>query len=347
MKVAVFEAAEWEHDACLRLEPKHQVRCTAERLTPARAREFADAEVVTTFIKSELTAAVIAQLPDLKLIATRSTGYDHVDLAACARRDVAVCNVPDYGDPTVAEHAFALLLAVSRRIVEAAARTRAGDFGMEGLRGFDLAGRTIGVVGAGRIGRRVIQIARGFGMTAVATDAVPDAEAAHRLGFEYVSLPELLRRSDVVSLHVPGSAETRALISDAEFAQMKPGSVLINTARGGVVNAAALVRALSSGRLAGAGLDVLSEEPLLREEAEVFRLDTPLSPEQLREVVAANVLIRQPNVVVTPHIAYNTQEALHRILATTLDNIEAFARGEPRNLVVRPEVAGAEGELRP
>ncbi|MFC3068499.1 hydroxyacid dehydrogenase [Phenylobacterium soli] len=339
MKLVVFEAAEWERDACLRLEPNHQVRCTAERLTPTLARQYADAEVVTTFIKSELTAAVIAALPDLKLIATRSTGYDHIDLGACARRRVAVCNVPDYGDPTVAEHAFALLLAVSRRIVEAATRTRAGDFGMEGLRGFDLAGRTIGVVGAGRIGRRVIQIGRGFGMTAVAVDATPDAKAAARLGFEYVSLPELLRRSDVVSLHVPGGSATRDLISDAEFAQMKPGSVLINTARGGVVNASALLRALKGGRLAGAGLDVLSEEPLLREEAEIFRLDAPLSPGQLRELVAANVLIRQPHVVVTPHIAYDTQEALHRILATTLSNIEAFAHGAPTNLVRLPSAA--------
>jgi len=345
VKVAVFEAAQWEHDACLRLEPKHEVSCTADRLTPALARTFADAEVVTTFIKSELTAAVIAELPDLKLIATRSTGYDHIDLGACAQRGVAVCNVPDYGDPTVAEHAFALLLAVSRRIVEAATRTRAGDFGMEGLRGFDLAGRTIGVVGAGRIGRRVIQIARGFGMTAVAADAAPDTAAAQRLGFEYVGLAELLRRSDVVSLHVPGSAETRDLISDPEFAQMRPGSVLINTARGGVVNAAALLRALDSGRLAGAGLDVLSEEPLLREEAEVFRLDAPLSPQQLRELVAANVLIHQSNVVVTPHIAYDTQEALHRILATTLSNIEAFASGAPTNLVRMPDAVGSKRSL--
>lgn len=333
MKVAVFEAAEWEHDACLRLEPKHQVRCTAERLTPALARTFADADVVTTFIKSELAAAVIAELPDLKLIATRSTGYDHIDLAACARRDIAVCNVPDYGDPTVAEHAFALLLAVSRRIVEAAARTRAGDFGMEGLRGFDLAGRTIGVVGAGRIGRRVSQIARGFGMTAVAVDAAPDPDAAQRLGFEYVSLSELLRRADVVSLHVPGGAETRDMISDPEFAQMKPGAVLINTARGGVVNTAALLRALNEGTLLGAGLDVLAEEPLLREEAEIFRTG-PLLPEvRLRELVAENALIRHRKVVVTPHIAYDTEEALHRILASTLANIEAFAGGKPTNLV--------------
>jgi D-lactate dehydrogenase len=333
MRVVVFEAAEWEHDACLRLEPAHEVRCTPERLTAAVAGEYADAEVVTTFIKSEVSEAVLAELPRLRLVATRSTGYDHIDLRACGRRDVAVCNVPDYGDPTVAEHAFALLLAVSRRIVEAAARTRAGDFTMEGLRGFDLAGRTIGVIGAGRIGRRVLQIARGFGMTAMATDAVPDAGAAQRLGFDYVSLAELLQRSDVVSLHVPGGPKTRDLISDAEFGRMKPGAVLINTARGGVVNAAALLRALEGGRLAGAGLAVLSEEPLLREEAEIFRPDTPLPAERLRELLAANLLVRRRDVVVTPHIAYDTQEALHRILAMTLDNIEAFANGAPKNLV--------------
>ncbi|MCI3132772.1 hydroxyacid dehydrogenase [Phenylobacterium aquaticum] len=347
MKVVVFEAAEWEREACLRLESAHQVRCTAERLTVALAREYADAEVVTTFIRSDCSEPVLTALPHLKLVATRSTGYDHIDLEACRQRGVAVCNVPDYGDPTVAEHAFALLLAVSRRIVEAAGRTRAGDFTMEGLRGFDLAGRTMGVIGAGRIGRRVIQIARGFGMTAVAADAAPDVGAAQRLGFEYVSLSELLRRADVVSLHVPGGAETREMISDAEFAQMKPGAVLINTARGGVVNAAALVRALSSGRLAGAGLDVLSEEPLLREEAEIFRTDTPLPAERLRALVAANTLLRLPNVVVTPHIAYDTAEALGRIVGKTLDNIEAFACRAPQNLVVPPGAAGDVPETRP
>jgi D-lactate dehydrogenase len=176
-------------------------------------------------------------------------------------------------------------------------------------------------------------------MTAVAADATPDLDAAQRLGFEYVSLSELLRRADVVSLHVPGGPETRDMISDREFAQMKPGAVLINTARGGVVNAAALLRALNDGRLLGAGLDVLAEEPLLREEAEIFRPGAPLSPDRLRELVAENALIRLRNVVVTPHIAYDTQEALRRILATTLDNIEAFASSAPTNLVRRPGAA--------
>lgn len=343
MDVAVFEAAEWEHRACLRLEPRHRVRCTAERLTPRSAPDYAEAEVVSPFVGSEVSAVVIAAMPRLRLVATRSTGFDHIDLEACRARGVAVCNVPDYGDPTVAEHAFALLLAVSRRIVEAAERTRRGDFRVEGLRGFDLEGRTMGVVGAGRIGRRVIRIARGFGMTALAADPRPDPAVAAELGFDYVPLEELLRRADVVSLHAPGGPHTRDLISDDAFAAMKPGGVLINTARGGVVNAAALVRALSRGHLAGAGLDVLSEEPLLREEAEIFRTDTPLPAERLRALVAANALLRLPNVVVTPHIAYDTAEALGRIVGTTLDNIEAFVRSEPRNLVA-PWAPIAEGE---
>jgi D-lactate dehydrogenase len=348
MEVAVFEAAEWEHAGCLRLEPDHRVRCTAERLTDETARAHADAEVVTTFIASRITDDALAAMPRLKLVATRSTGYDHIDLGACRRRGVAVCNVPDYGDPTVAEHTFALLLAVSRRVVEAAERTRDGDFSMEGLRGFDLAGRTLGVIGAGRIGRGVIQIARGFSMTALASDPQPDLACAERLGFEYVALDELLRRSDVVSLHVPGAAATRDMISDAQFARMKAGAVLINTARGGVVNTQALVRALAAGQLAGAGLDVLSEEPLLREEAEIFRPDAPLPAERLRELVATYALLRHRNVVVTPHIAYATDEALHRILETTLDNIEAFARGAPRNLVTPPNAtAPLEKESQP
>lgn len=346
MDIVVFEAATWEHEACLRLESRHRLRCAAGPLDVASAQRHASADVVSTFIKSQVTADVPAELPNLKLIATRSTGYDHIDLESCRRRGVAVCNVPDYGDPTVAEHAFALLLAVSRRIVEAAARTRGGDFSMDGLRGFDLAGRTLGVVGAGRIGRRMLEIGRGFGMITLAADPRQDVAAATRLGFSYVTFDELIGRADVVSLHLPGAPATRDLISGAEFARMKVGAVLINTARGGVVNASALVRALESGRLAGAGLDVLAEEPLLREEAEIFRPDAEIPADRLRDLVAANALVRRRDVVVTPHIAYDTQEALRRILATTLENIEAFAAGTPRNLVAAPIPAAATGRRR-
>jgi D-lactate dehydrogenase len=336
MKIAMFETEQWEQEACLRLTPLHEVTCFRERLDAATASLARDAEAVSVFVNSDLSAAVLDRLPHLRLIATRSTGYDHIDLDQCAAGGIAVCNVPGYGDRTVAEHAFALLLAVSRRIVVAAERTRRGDFSQSGLRGFDLYGRTLGVIGAGRIGHRAVVIGRGFGMRVLAYDVQPDPAAATALGFDYVSLETLLAEADVVTLHVPGGEGTRHLISDAEFAHMKPGAVLVNTARGSVVDVAALVRALDAGRLGGAGLDVLPDEPLVRDEAQIFHGEPVLDTERLRSLLADHALLRFPNVVVTPHIAYDTEEALHRILETTLGNIEAFVRGEPRNLVPLP-----------
>lgn len=333
MKLIAFEIEDWEADALRALAPPHELICVREPLTAAAAASYADAEIVTAFLRSDLSGAVLTQLPRLKLVATRSTGYDHIDLGHCRAAGVAVCNVPDYGDDTVAEHAFALLLAVSRRIVEAADRTRRGDFTTEGLRGFDLAGRTLGVIGAGRIGRRVIRIGRGFGMRVLAADTREDAAAAQRLGYSYAPRDEVIAQSDVITLHLPGGAATKDLISDAQFAAMKPGAVLINTSRGGVVNSAALVRALTSGRLGGAGLDVLADEGLVREEAEIFRSDLAVPSDQLRSLLASNALLRLPNVVVTPHIAYDTREAVQRIIQTTVDNIRAFTEGAPRNRV--------------
>jgi D-lactate dehydrogenase len=333
MKLVVFEAEEWEEAACLNLEPTYTVVCRREPLRADGADDFADAEAISPFIESDLSGAVLQRLPRLKLIATRSTGYDHIDLDYCRRAGVTVCNVPDYGDHTVAEHAFALLLALSRKIVEAAERTRRGDFSQAGLRGFDLAGKTLGVVGAGRIGRRAIQIGRGFGMEILAFDAKPDQATASAMDFHYVPLAELLAKADVVTLHLPGGAGSRNLISDEALAAMKPAAVLINTSRGGVVDAQALVRALASGRLAGAALDVVAEEAWMREEAEIFRPGAAPEADRLQTLLADHALVRAPNVIVTPHIAYDTREAVARIIETTLANIQAFARGSPQNVV--------------
>ena len=332
MKVVVFETEEWEHQACLRLKPAHELSCTREPFDARTAAAHADAEIVSTFVNSKLGADVLAQFPSLKLIATRSTGFDHIDLGWCAAHGVAVANVPDYGDSTVAEHAFALLLAVARNLVEAVERTRRGNFSQAGLRGFELRGKTLGVIGTGRIGRRAIEIARGFGMTVIAHDLYPDADAASRLGFCYADLDEVLAAADALTLHVPAMPGSASLISDREFGLMKPGAILINTARGNVVDVPALVRALSDGRLRGAGLDVLPQEPLIREEAQIFR-EAWTEGHDLKALVANHVLLRFPNVIVTPHNAYNTESAVRRIIETTLENIEAFVRGEPRNLV--------------
>jgi D-lactate dehydrogenase len=336
MKIVVFEAEDWERDACLALEPTHTVLCRKEPLNADDAGEFADAEVISTFVNSDLSATVLKRLSKLKLIATRSTGYDHIDLDYCRRAGIAVCNVPDYGDPTVAEHAFALLLALSRNIVPAVERTRGGDFSRSGLRGFDLGGKTLGVVGAGRIGRRAITIGRGFGMRVLAFDPAPNPTAAQALGFRYAPLGELLAAADVVTLHLPGGTGSQNLISDAEFALMKPHAVLINTSRGGVVDAEALVRAITSGRLAGAGLDVVAEEASMREEAEIFGPGGGLEAERMRSLLADHALLHHPNVIITPHIAYDTGEAMGRIIAATLANIRAYAAGTPQNLVGGP-----------
>lgn len=334
MRVAVFETEEWEHEACLRLQPAHAVSCMADPLNARTASAHADAEIVSPFVNSKLTAEVLGAFPHLKLVATRSTGYDHIDREFCKAHGIAVSNVPNYGDSTVAEHVFALLLAVARHLIDAVERTRRGNFTQSGLRGFELHGKLLGVIGVGRIGRRVIEIAKGFGMPVIAFDLQPDDATARRLGFRYAALDEVLGAADIVTLHVPSTPETIGLLSDREFGVMKPGAVLINTARGNVVDVPALVRALADGRLKAAGLDVLPEEPLIREEAEVFRDERASDNYNLKALVANHVLLRFPNVIVTPHNAYNTDSAVRRIIETTLDNIEAFARGEPKNVVV-------------
>jgi D-lactate dehydrogenase len=333
VKLIVFETEEWEHAACLRLLPEHEVSCTREPLNARTSSSYTDAEAITTFVNSKLSAEVLAHFPSLRLIATRSTGYDHIDLGYCREHGITVCNVPDYGDTTVAEHAFALLLALDRHIIPAVERTRRGDFSQTGLRGFDLRGKTLGVIGTGRIGRRVIEIAKGFGMDVLAFDMRPDDSAAQALGFRYGDLLDVLGRSDVVTLHVPATPQTHHLIGDRELAAMKDGVILINTARGSIIDVSALVRALADRKVGAAGLDVLPEEPLLRDEAEIFRGERQDTNAELRALLASHVLLRFPNVIVTPHIAYDTEDALRRILDTTIANIRAFAQGRPQNVV--------------
>ena len=332
MKIVAFEVEEWERPAFDRLAAEHELTLLPEPLTAKNAAEHADAEAVSTFIYSQLNRDVLQQLSSLRLIATRSTGYDHIDQPWCRERDVAIATVPTYGENTVAEHVFALLLAISHRIEQAVDRTRKGDFSSRGLEGFDLFGKTLGVVGTGHIGRHTIRIARGFGMNVLAYDVAPDQDVAEDLGFRYVSINELLNASDIVSLHIPANEKTRGMIGWEQFQQMKDGAVLINTARGPVVDTRALVRALAEGKLAAAGLDVLPEEPVIREEAELLR-SVYERRHNLEDLLADHVLLRLRNVIVTPHSAFRTREAVQRILDTTVSNIEAFVRGEPQNLV--------------
>jgi D-lactate dehydrogenase len=332
MRIAFFELEEWEHAELRKgLFEGHDLHLSSEPLNERTLTEEHDADIVSVFVHSQLNRAALDKLPNLKFIATRSTGFDHIDLAYCRERGIPVSNVPSYGEHTVAEHTFALILALSRNIHKAFVHTLAHDIPFEELRGFDLAGKTLGVVGAGRIGLHVIKIAKGFGMHVVAFDVRQEPLLAEVLNFRYVSIEELLRTSDIVSLHCPYSPKTHHLISVENIRHFKRGALLINTARGGLIDPAALTVALDEGILAGAALDVLEGEELLKDERQI--LAQPLAQDKLRTLLLNHSLLNRDNVVITPHIAFNSREAVQRILETTLENLQAFLLGEPRNLI--------------
>jgi D-lactate dehydrogenase len=332
MKAVIFEVENWEAETFAQLQQEHDVQCVPDPLTADNAGQFSDAQIISTFIYSDLSAKVLEQLPQLKQIATRSTGFDHVDTDFCQEKGVLVSNVPSYGENTVAEHTFGLLLNISHKLTEAVDRTRKGDFSPEGLQGFDLRGKTLGVVGTGTIGEYVIGIARGFRMEVVAFDVKPKPELADRLGFRYAALDDVLKEADIVTRHVPANPKTRHLISKKQFDCMKDGVVLINTSRGSIVDIEALIEALSHGKVAAAGLDVLPEEPTMREEAELLR-SVYRKQHNMDTLLADHVLLRLRNVIITPHSAFNTREAVQRILDTTAENIAQFVSGEPQNVV--------------
>ncbi len=289
-------------------------------------------EVLSVFIHSRLDREALMPLPALRFIATRSTGYDHIDMDYCRSKGIVVSNVPVYGDNTVAEHTFALILALSRKVVQAHNRAHTGDFSLTGLQGFDLRCRTLGVVGTGHIGTHVIRIARGFMMRVLAYDTKPDKRLADALDFEYVdALDDLLAKSDIVSLHSPLLPQTRHLINAQNIARMKRGALLINTARGGLIDTDALLSALTSGQIGGAGLDVFEGETLIKEEKQL--LSNEYNLEELRTLTKNLVLFRHENVIITPHVAFNSVEAFERILLTTIQNINAFEAGKPINVV--------------
>lgn len=319
MKIAAYEVEQWEREAFEELKAGgNELVVTSEPLGPENAPDNSDAEIISVSIYSNLHKEILRHFANLKMIATRSTGFDHIDIDYCREKGIAVSNVPHYGENTVAEHVFALLLTISHNMYPAIDRTRKGDFSQQGLRGFDLRGKTLGVIGVGGIGRHVIEIAKGFGMRVLAYDVRRDERLSAELGFDYLPMPEVLAGSDIISLHVPASEKTKDLVSAEEFRLMKDGVVIINTSRGSVLNVQALLRAIADGKVSAAGLDVLDEEPAIREEAEllssIFR-----KKYDLETVLANSVLLRLRNVFITPHSAFNTKEAVQRILKTSID----------------------------
>jgi D-lactate dehydrogenase len=299
-----------------------QLRFLTFRLTADSAAAAQGARAVCVFVNDEVNRECLQALARLgiELVALRCTGCNNVDLAAARELGIAVTRVPSYSPHAVAEHAVALLLALNRKIHRAFNRVRELNFSLQGLVGSDLNGKTAGIVGTGKIGRIVARILRGFGMVVVAYDPYPDATWASREGITYVDPLTLASISDVISLHVPLMSETHHIIRRETIDCMKPGVILVNVSRGALIETAALIEALKSGRLGGVALDVYEEEEGL------FFED--LSGQVLQDDLLAR-LLTFPNVLITAHQAFLTHEALSDIAHTTGANLQALAHGRP------------------
>lgn len=320
MKVGFFSAKPYERQFFDRAnQGRHELKYLEPRLTPETALLAADQDAVCVFVNDCVNREVLEQLASLgvRYVALRSAGFNHVDLAAADELGMPVVRVPAYSPHAVAEHTVGLMLALNRHLHRAASRVREGNFSLNGLLGFDLHGRTVGVVGTGKIGAIVVRILSGFGCRVLAFDPYPNPECL-QLGAKYVQAEELLAESEIITLHCPLSPQSHHLVNKQRIEQMRPGVMLINTSRGALVDTAAVIDALKSGQIGYLGIDVYEEE------ADLFFED--LSNQVIKDDVFAR-LLTFPNVLITGHQAFFTREALEAIAATTLANLDDVVAG--------------------
>ncbi|MBC7541504.1 MAG: 2-hydroxyacid dehydrogenase [Candidatus Sericytochromatia bacterium] len=324
MRIAVFDSHRYDRTAleAANSDYHHELTFFEARLTEQTASLAQGFPAVCSFVNDHLDRAALTSLQShgVRLIALRSAGYNHVDLVAASDLGMTVARVPEYSPHAVAEHAVALILGLNRKIPKAHARVREGNFTLDGLVGFDLFGKTVGIIGTGRIGQTFARIMQGFGCRVIASDPDPDPAQAAAIGYTYVDQLTLFQESDIISLHVPLSEKTWHLINPATVQLLKPGVMLINTGRGGLIDAQSLIDGLKANRIGAAGLDVYEEEE------GIFFSD--LSEGGVQDDVLAR-LMTFPNVLITAHQAFLTEEALANIANTTLGNVTAFERGEP------------------
>lgn len=330
MRIVVFSSKRYDVEflEAANVRFGHELTFLEARLTAETVPLAEGYPVVCPFVNDALDREVIERLAKggTRLLTLRSAGYSHVDVQAAAEHGLAVAHVPAYSPHAVAEHAVALMLALDRKIYRSYARVREGNFSLDGLLGFDLHGRTIGVIGTGAIGRAFARIMLGFGCAVVAFDPVQD-EDLRAAGVRYAALSDVFAEADVLSLHSPLTPATHHLIDRAAVGRMKPGVMLINTSRGGLIDTEAVVAGLKAERIGALGLDVYEEE------AGLFFED--LSGRIIQDDVLAR-LLTFPNVLITAHQAFFTREALEAIADATLANVSAFERGEPLPHEVRP-----------
>jgi len=290
------------------------------RSEPMEGKALLDAargkKVISCFIYTPFTADVLKSLPDLKLLCTRSVGFNHIDLNACISLGIDVCNVPDYGSHVIAEHVFALLLTALRHVTEAGLQVREGDFDYHGLRGMALMGKTLGIIGTGKIGASVAKIAHGFGMKLLAVDKCRVLELESAYGLRYTDMNTLLSNSDIITLHVPALPDTIHMMNEDMISRMKNGVIIVNTARGELIDSAALLKGLNSGKIARALLDVLEHE-------KDFRWNKKL--------------ITHKNVIVTPHIAFYADDSMRRMATDSLQSIHEWKEGKTLQHRITPQ----------
>ena len=337
LKIIFFDVEDYETDvlkqAC---EGKYDYKLINSPLNDMTdfSENILKADVISCFTTSRVTGNILKKFSNLKLIALRSVGFNHIDIDYCKENDIAVETTPNYGNKSVAEFAFGLMIDVSRKITRAY-----NDLVQEVVNphlsmGFELGGKTIGIIGLGAIGSEMARLAHGFDMNILGFDIRENVELEEKYGVKYTNFDSLLENSDVISLHAPLTKENHHLFNEESIKKMKPSAVLINTARGELVDSQALYNALCSGAIGGAGLDVLEFEESLSNPDYLVDIDR-LSNNSLKKTILNTRLLKLENVIITPHMAYDTIEAVTRILNTTIENINAFSEGRIQNNVVK------------
>jgi len=332
MNIYFFGVENWEK---LHLERKLKqlnitgnFQFTNDALNKFNVSQYRDADIISIFIYSKIDKEVIDQLTNLKLIITRSASYDHIDIDYAKKKGIKVSHIPDYGNNTVAEFTFALILALARKFKPMIERLIKHDFNRYGLMGIDLMGKTIGVIGTGRIGANVVRIAHGFGMKVLAYDRTRKEELIQKYNVKYVGLEELLMNSDVITVHLPYTKSTHKLINKFNIKLTKRNAMLINVSRGEVIELDAIVEALKEGRLAGGvAIDTIDTEEVHLQEKELKKEEIPAI--KFEKLLEKSYLLQEDNVIISPHLAYYTKDASERILDTTVEEIKRFIQNEP------------------
>ena len=332
-KIAFFETTEKEKASFERYfhGAKFQLQIFNKPITEVPVYEYKDAQIISVFNSSNIDKNILDHMPQLKLIAVRATGYDNINLLACKKRNIAVANVPGYGKTTVAEYAIMLMLMLYHKMPAVMQSVNEGHINYKKLTGHVLSGKTLGIIGAGRVGTSVARIALALGMHVIAYDPHPNEQASEKIGYSYTSLNEVLKGSDIISLHATLNPSSKHMINETTLEMMKDSAMLINTARGAIVNTYDLVGALKNKRIAGAALDCIEGEGTLDLdiETDLLRSESP----KLYDLAEVDILSKMQNVILSPHNAFNSLESLEILRKTTVQNIHGFLNRHPQNLI--------------